>query len=173
MTWTDQRIADLRQLYADGLSSSQIANELGGGLTRNAIIGKVTRLGLTRLTHPSSANRPPHLRHRKPPPSTKRISPTKSTHHTRVAAWRMAPVVEQPPVPDVTDSAMPIGKRCTIFELTEETCRWPTGHPGEPDFFFCGAKRLEGRPYCSYHCRVAYQPSSAARPFIPMRNDRV
>lgn len=157
--WTDQRCDDLRRLYADGLSSSQIANELGDGLTRNSVIGKVNRLGLTRDSHPSSANRPAHPRHRKPAkPRGVKLPPTASTRHTRVAAWRMALMPEQPVMDVVDDSAIPLEQRCTLEQLTNSTCRWPVGDPATPDFFFCGhpsADNAIGIPYCAAHGKRA------------------
>ena len=51
-----------------------------------------------------------------------------------------------------------IGERCTIFDLTESTCRWPVGDPGKGDFFYCGSRSKTGLPYCAYHSRIAYQP---------------
>lgn len=166
-SWSDERIASLKVLYADGLSSSQIAVELGGGLTRNAIIGKVGRLGLTRTNHPSSANTAAQPRH-KPPPSVKRVK------RTRVAAWRMAPVVEQPAAPDVTDDQIPASQRKTLLELENHHCRWPLGDG--PAEFFCGHPSADlaiGIPYCRIHGARATSGSPPARPFIPMRNDRV
>lgn len=158
--WTDERIAQLKALYADGLSSSQIAAELGGGLTRNSIIGKVNRLGLTRDNHPSSAHWRDGRTRRKPIPASKpRIAPTKSTHHTRVAAWRMAPV-EEPAAP-IDDNAIPIAQRKTLLELENHHCRWPLGDG--PAEFFCAHPSADlniGIPYCRIHGARAYQPNT-------------
>jgi len=60
----------------------------------------------------------------------------------------------------VDDIAPPVGRRCSLLELDDATCRWPVGDPGTPEFYFCGGKPLAGRPYCAYHAALAYQPSS-------------
>lgn len=146
MTWTPERIDILRQHYADGLSSSQIANEIGG-ITRNAVIGKVNRLGLTRDGHPSSANTGGKRRHRPVP--------------RRHAPFRLKP--EAPPapepMPDIADENIPLEQRRTLDQLTNTTCRWPVGTPGRPDFFYCGHESADlsaGRPYCAMHHARAF-----------------
>ena len=63
----------------------------------------------------------------------------------------------------VVDNVIPIGQRRTILELTEETCRWPIGDPGNSDFFFCGGLAVASLPYCAYHSRIAYQPANPRR----------
>ena len=65
--------------------------------------------------------------------------------------------------PELLDNVIPIGQRRTLLELTEETCRWPIGDPGSPEFFFCGGQALTSLPYCTYHSRVAYQPANLRR----------
>jgi GcrA cell cycle regulator len=65
--------------------------------------------------------------------------------------------------PELLDNVIPIGQRRTLLELTEDTCRWPIGDPGQPDFFFCGGPAVTGLPYCAYHSRVAYQPPNLRR----------
>ena len=67
------------------------------------------------------------------------------------------------PEPEFIDNVIPLGQRRTLLELTEETCRWPIGDPGQPDFFFCGGQTITGLPYCAYHSRVAYQPPNMRR----------
>jgi GcrA cell cycle regulator len=65
--------------------------------------------------------------------------------------------------PELIDNIIPMQQRRTILELTENTCRWPVGDPGSPDFFFCGGNTVNSLPYCSHHSRVAYQPVSDRR----------
>jgi len=65
--------------------------------------------------------------------------------------------------PELVDNVVPMGQRRTLLELTEETCRWPIGDPGQADFFFCGGQSLTGLPYCAHHSRVAYQPANSRR----------
>src|SRR5690606_13892635 len=137
---------------------SQIAGELGG-ITRNAVMGKVHRLGLSGRAKAPSAGTP---RPRKPRPAAQftRTSPRPATRgNTALATHALAfaePVAE--PEPELIDNIGPIGQRCTILLLTEATCHWPVGDPGSPDFYFCGGKSTTWQPYCAYHCRIAYQP---------------
>jgi GcrA cell cycle regulator len=158
MTWTDERVETLKKLWTDGLSASQIAAELGG-ITRNAVIGKVHRLGLSgRAKSPSSAAPRPR-------------KPRTHSHMLRVSrpairgntALAQAYDLEVEQEPELVDNIIPIGQRRTLLELTTDTCRWPIGDPGTAEFFFCGGHSLTGLPYCAYHSRVAYQPPNARR----------
>jgi GcrA cell cycle regulator len=158
MTWTDERVEHLKKLWADGLSASQIAAELGG-ITRNAVIGKVHRLGLSgRAKSPSSAA--PRPRKARSHSHMLRVSRPAIRGNTALAhAYDLELEVE----PELIDNIIPLGQRRTILELTEETCRWPIGDPGSADFFFCGGQTISGLPYCTYHSRVAYQPAGERR----------
>jgi GcrA cell cycle regulator len=164
MTWTDERVEQLKKLWADGLSASQIAAQLGN-ITRNAVIGKVHRLGLSgRAKSPSSAAPRP----RKPRSASHmlRISrPSMRGNNALAHAYDME--LEPEPVP--YDNVIPIGQRRTLLELNEETCRWPIGDPGSAEFFFCGGNTITSLPYCAYHSRVAYQPAAARRHRPPTR----
>lgn len=164
MTWTDERVESLKKLWADGLSASQIAAQLGN-ITRNAVIGKVHRLGLSgRAKSPSSAAPRP----RKPRSASHmmRISRPSMRGNTALAhAYDME--LEPEPVP--YDNVIPIGQRRTLLELNEDTCRWPIGDPGSAEFFFCGGNSIASLPYCAYHSRVAYQPAAARRHRPPVR----
>ena len=158
MTWTDERVETLKKLWADGLSASQIAGELGG-ITRNAVIGKVHRLGLSgRAKSPSSAA--PRQRKARTHPHMMRVSRPAMRGNTALAhSYEMEVEAE----PELNDNVIPMGQRRTLLELTELTCRWPIGDPGTPEFFFCGGQAATGVPYCSYHSRVAYQPANMRR----------
>jgi GcrA cell cycle regulator len=158
MSWTDERVELLKKLWSDGLSASQIAGELGG-ITRNAVIGKVHRLGLSGRAKSPSSTAP---RQRKPRSHTHmlRVSRPSMRGNTALAHAFEYEVAEEP---ELLDNVIPIGQRRTILELTEDTCRWPIGDPGSADFFFCGGPSLTGLPYCSYHSRVAYQPANVRR----------
>jgi Uncharacterized protein conserved in bacteria len=154
MSWTDERVELLKKLWSDGLSASQIAGELGG-ITRNAVIGKVHRLGLSgRAKSPSSTS---------PRPRKARSG----GHMLRVARPQMrgntalAYDYEAEPEPELIE--IPMEQRRHLLELSEKTCRWPIGDPGSPEFFFCGGDTVNELPYCSYHSRVAYQPASDRR----------
>ncbi|MCC6889492.1 MAG: GcrA family cell cycle regulator [Hyphomicrobiales bacterium] len=158
MSWTDERVEMLKKLWSDGLSASQIAAELGG-ITRNAVIGKVHRLGLSgRAKSPAStAPRP-----RKPRSHVHMLRVPRPSVRGNTALLHVLDddVLDEP---ELLDNVIPIGQRRTILELTEQTCRWPIGDPGNPDFFFCGGPSLSGLPYCAYHSRVAYQPANPRR----------
>jgi len=158
VSWTDERVELLKKLWSDGLSASQIAAELGG-ITRNAVIGKVHRLGLSGRAKSSSAGAPRPRKART------------SSHMLRIGrgairgntALAQAYEVEVEAEPELIDNIIPIGQRRTILELNEQTCRWPVGDPGSGDFFFCGGNTVSGLPYCAYHSRVAYQPVTDRR----------
>ncbi len=153
MSWTDERVELLKKLWADGLSASQIAAELGG-ITRNAVIGKVHRLGLSgRAKSPSSsAPRPRKARSSQ----MLRVSRPMSRGNTALAYDYAAE-----PEPELIE--IPVEQRKTLLQLNEQTCRWPVGDPGSTDFFFCGGESKEDSPYCTFHSRVAYQPASERR----------
>lgn len=155
MNWTDERVELLKKLWADGLSASQIAAELGG-VTRNAVIGKVHRLGLSGRAKAIASSTP---RQRKPRPTPSAGSRPVVVGNTALATV-MRPMVEPEPVelPDPVANVIPMAERCTILDLTEFTCRWPVGEPGKSDFFYCGSRTKTGLPYCAYHARIAYQP---------------
>jgi GcrA cell cycle regulator len=150
MEWSSERIEQLRALWHDGLSASQIATHLGG-ITRNAVIGKAHRLGLT--GRPSPINNRSVGVSRPRPPRRPRVE-----HVPVPRAVATAPVVHQhrhvePPPVELED--MP---GATILTLTDRICKWPIGDPRHPDFHFCGRASAEGLPYCGEHARRAYQP---------------
>ena len=152
MSWTDERVEQLKKLWSDGLSASQIAAELGG-ITRNAVIGKVHRLGLSGRAKSPSSSAP---RPRKPRATHMlRVSRPVARGNTALAyAYDYEAEADQAPVENV----IPMGQRRTLLELNEQTCRWPIGDPATQDFYFCGGLSLTALPYCAYHSRVAYQP---------------
>jgi len=155
MGWTDERVESLKKLWQDGLSASQIAKQLGG-VTRNAVIGKVHRLGLSGRAKAIAAPAP---RPRKPRPAVS-VASRPLVHGNVALAPVSRPAVEPEPedLPDPISNVVPMAERCTILDLTEFTCRWPVGEPGKPDFFYCGSRTKTGLPYCAYHARIAYQP---------------
>ena len=157
LTWSDERVEQLKKLWESGLSASQIAAELGN-VTRNAVIGKVHRLGLSgRAKAPSTAApRPRKAR----PAQMVRVSRPMSRGNTALA---LAYEMDHEPEPELIENIIPLGQRRTLLELNEDTCRWPIGDPATSDFFFCGGKPLGGLPYCNYHSRAAYQPANERR----------
>jgi GcrA cell cycle regulator len=158
MSWTDERVELLKKLWSDGLSASRIAAELGG-ITRNAVIGKVHRLGLSGRAKSASSSAP-RQRKARSPSQMLRIGRGGIRGNTALAH---AYDIEVEAEPEVIDNVIPIGQRRTILELTESTCRWPIGDPGSGDFFFCGGNAVNGLPYCAYHARIAYQPAADRR----------
>lgn len=153
MSWTDDRVEQLKKLWMDGLSASQIAQELGG-ITRNAVIGKVHRLGMSgRAKSPShvSANRQKRVQRQsfaKPARPAQQRLPVEG--RPRPAETAFSPRVEEALV-------APVPLKLELTQLTERTCKWPLGDPALPDFHFCGHGSAETGPYCAYHARIAYQ----------------
>lgn len=158
MNWTDDRVEQLKKLWESGLSASQIAAELGN-ITRNAVIGKVHRLGLSGRAK-STSSAAPRQRKVRAPQHMMRISRPMARGNTALAH---AFDVEAEPDPIAFDNVVPMNQRRTLLELTEDTCHWPVGDPGSTEFFFCGGKALGGLPYCAHHSRVAYQPAGDRR----------
>ena len=159
MSWTDERVEQLKQMWMDGLSASQIAARLGG-VTRNAVIGKVHRLGL------SGRGAPTRVTRRRPAsPRTARASTASATTATprREAAKKPAPVPA--PEPEEAELLSDPATQANLLELNEQTCKWPIGYPGDENFHFCGRRSAPGLPYCAAHAKMAYQP-------LPSRRER-
>ncbi|WP_312218694.1 GcrA family cell cycle regulator [Sphingobium yanoikuyae] len=223
MSWTDERIDQLKAMWEKGLTASQIADELGG-VSRNAVIGKAHRLGLQSRPSPVKANEAP----KKAAPARKPAAPAPEAEAPRAAAPVAAPPPPPPPRPapvaapaapaapaavaapsDAPAAPQPrivsvgpggflrqgpgdqqapippapprrlvpakpsaeIAGKTSLLDLTERICKWPMGHPGEPDFHFCGEAVNPGFPYCVEHCGRAYQaqlPRGTRRPPPPL-----
>jgi GcrA cell cycle regulator len=164
MSWTDERIEQLKKLWGDGLSASQIASELGN-VTRNAVIGKVHRLGLAGRAK-STAIQPQRQRKAAPPPRVAPATPVRVLSPTlvrgAVALKQEAILVaeaETMPALRMEDVVVAMSRRVSIMELKEGVCRFPLGDPMQPDFVYCGADCHVGTPYCGFHSRIAYQPN--------------
>ncbi|MBE7199038.1 MAG: GcrA cell cycle regulator [Parafilimonas terrae] len=160
LSWTDERVALLRRLWEDGQSASKIAAQLGG-VTRNAVIGKVHRLGLAgRIKAGEDAT----VVAAKPVEVEKPVPVAATPEPAPVAQHRPAPEFPPAPAPvrsSATDPvAIPVSQRVTIMDLRESMCRWPLGDPTTPDFRFCGARSITGLPYCTHHAEIAYQPAT-------------
>lgn len=148
--WTDDRVATLRKLWAEGLSASQIAKQLGG-VTRNAVIGKVHRLGLAGRATPSRPAKRP-VRAARPRP----VGPT---------APRLRPATPNVPavvIPDLEPLRFEDGRAANVLTLNDRMCKYPIGDPATSDFAFCG-RNSECGPYCQDHARLAYQPSQSKK----------
>ena len=181
MSWTDERVEILKKMWGEGQSASQIAKELGG-VTRNAVIGKVHRLGLSnRATSNSSAKS-----EAKPKAEAKAAAPKKAPapkaaepaaeKQSNVTPLRRQiipagqPLPPQPSANEISPEALARvseiekkAKKLTLLELTERTCKWPVGDPATPDFWFCGLPTQTGKPYCEAHVGVAFQPMNSRR----------
>jgi GcrA cell cycle regulator len=146
LTWTIERIELLKSHFAAGLSCREIANEIG--VSRNAVIGKLSRLNLTREENPKPG-RDDGGRSR--PKSVPRLQ------------YRMLRKLFTEAQPAESNQTIVSEQHCSLLELSEERCRWPISSPGEKDFCFCGNRPLEGLPYCAGHSRLAYQSGSRPR----------
>jgi GcrA cell cycle regulator len=146
-TWTTERVERLQIHFEAGLSCREIAASIG--VSRNAVIGKLSRMNLTR-GRPGAEPRPKK-------PAKQRSA--RSVPRLQYQMLRTLYDEEQP------EDGAPVvsAQRCSLFELSKERCRWPISTPGAADFCFCGNPPLDGMPYCSGHTRLAYRPSSRQR----------
>src|SRR4051812_4806217 len=202
MSWTDERIERLTTLWTQGMTASQIADELGG-VSRNAVIGKAHRLGLQSRPSPVKPNEEgpeerdsaaapqpraepeakpaaaaapaaetpagaaaPALPAPPPPPQPQIRSIGPGGFIRQTPGEQQSPIPPAPPRRLVPAKPSPeIADKTSLLDLNEKICKWPIGHPGEPDFHFCGSPANPGFPYCVEHCGVAYQAQ-------PPRRDR-
>jgi len=164
LTWTKERVELLTKLWIEGLSASQIAAKLGEDVSRNAVISKAHRLGLTH----GEAKRVRTPRSRKPrspdPAPTDQASshdePTPVSMPPTPVAANEPPAALPAPLPIRGEAVAPRSEGVTIMELREGVCRWPLGDPSTPEFRFCGARANTGLPYCTHHAQIAYQPAT-------------
>ncbi len=149
--WSEDRVNCLKALWADGLSASQVAQQLGG-VTRNAVIGKVHRLGLAGRAAGGTVSRPP--RAPRPRHSARAPRPTAP----RLVSGPCAAVTVAPCVEAIPDGP---GLISSVTSLHGHVCKWPIGDPLTTDFSFCG-QATEGGPYCGRHHRAAHKPHKLA-----------
>lgn len=163
MSWTDERVELLKKLWTEGLSASQIAGRLGS-VTRNAVIGKVHRLGLSgrATTSRMKTHRPRTRMANAKRPVKPRFAQTGNPAVR--ALYMLEPEAYGPPPEELV---IPLAERKSIQTLTECSCRWPIGDPQHADFHFCGRNKVPLLPYCEVHARRAFQPAA------PRRRDRV
>ncbi|HEX8387409.1 MAG TPA: GcrA family cell cycle regulator [Sphingomonas sp.] len=214
MSWTEERIATLKQMWEAGQTASQIAEALGG-VSRNAVIGKAHRLELQARPSPVKSSEPvaeevapvveepapfaeePLVEAAEPEPEPEleqeaEVEPVAADAPPAVAPApqpvlrsvgpggfvRQTPGEQQPPIPPAPPRRLvpakpspEIAGKTTLLDLNDRVCKWPLGHPGEPDFHFCGDKVNPGFPYCVAHCGHAYQaqmPRRDRRPPPPL-----
>ncbi|MGV6812726.1 MAG: GcrA family cell cycle regulator [Brevirhabdus sp.] len=187
MSWTEERVEILKTMWGEGKSASQIAKELGG-VTRNAVIGKVHRLGLSNRAGAGAKTAPKEKPAAKEPtkaraakPAAKKAEPAgaqpAAAETPRPATPARKPIVPagqplppQPSANEISPEALAKvsevekkAKKLGLMELTERTCKWPVGDPATEDFWFCGLPVQQGKPYCEAHVGVAFQPMSSRR----------
>ena len=212
MSWTDERIERLKNMWAKGATASQIADELGG-VSRNAVIGKAHRLGLEQRPSPvkpgeekeakkpaaaptAAAPKPAAAKAEAPsaapaapapaaqasqsPAPRRQLSPQELQYRSIGPGGfvRQGPGDQQAPIPPAPPRRLvpakpspEVADKTSLLELNDRICKWPMGHPGEPDFHFCGEPSNPGFPYCVNHCGVAYQaqlPRRDRRPPPPL-----
>jgi GcrA cell cycle regulator len=143
--WADEaNVEALKAYWAEGLSCSQISRAFGWAVTRNAIIGKVSRLGL---------------------PGRATSLTIRGHHQKQRSASRPKPfIVKEPQLSVVEEEPVTLqdGSHVTIMTVTDQMCRWPIGDPAATNFHFCGRAPRPGAPYCEAHARKAYQPALTA-----------
>lgn len=167
MSWTDERIATLKKMWKEGKSAAEIAKTLGKGVTRNAVIGKAHRMGLS--GRPSPIKKPTPVKKepaaKKAPPHKEAPAPKKSAPAPAPAREKANPALqkEAEELKKIEKEIVPLGGGVSLLELTERMCKWPIGDPREPDFTFCGRGIRAGTPYCPDHAAMAYQTSSRGR----------
>ena len=177
MAWTDERIKQLRQLWSEGQSASKIAEKLGG-VTRNAVIGKIHRLGLSNRSENSEKKiitkkrgRPAKVKNTDN--FQKQVDNNKNKDFSQINSDKfddlhvdgledhknMLPETTLANIAELEENA----KKLNLMELTERTCKWPIGDPATENFWFCGHPSEQGKPYCSTHVSIAFQPISLKR----------
>lgn len=157
MTWTDERVTALKRMYSEGLSASHIAAQLGG-VSSNAVIGKVHRLNLTGRARPASPQRSSIPR--RPSRGNRSNHGGLALKIARGTLGKKPTMVPRPFAPRaIEDMVEPNSMAVGLLDLKASMCRWPTNDPprGEP-FHFCGHKRFGTYSYCEYHARLAYIP---------------
>jgi GcrA cell cycle regulator len=190
MSWTDDRVELLSRLWLEGKSASMIATALGGGLTRNAVIGKVHRLGLAGRVKANGAQAVTPdgeeeqgdvgvdilvevAGQRRAIPRTGVAgaeSPTSAISSARIVQGNTALALAEAPAEVANklarapeDVVVPMSLRVTIVDLRETMCKWPLGDPSSSEFRYCGSPVTSGTPYCGHHGKIAYQPAQDRR----------
>ena len=152
MAWTINQVTTMTKLWQEGLSASQVARQLGG-TSRNAVIGKLHRLGI--------ADRPTPVRFRSPGRSAERRLPNGRAGGAVRRSGRS--LTFEPMVAELAPGA-------TMQTLTAASCRWPIGDPRDPDFGYCGRARSDGS-YCQGHAQMAFRRRGEPKPQIEQRVD--
>lgn len=176
MSWTDERIALLKKMWKEGKSAADIAKTLGKGVTRNAVIGKAHRMGLS--NRPSPIKKPEgsvlkeaskkEVVKKELPKKELKAAPKKAVAPVVVSGVKNNPLAREAVEPRrIEKEVIPPGGGVALIDLTERMCKWPIGDPREDDFTFCGRGIRAGTPYCTEHVGMAYQSSGRTRPPPP------
>ena len=147
MSWTEAKVEKLKELWSKGHTASQIAEALGD-TTRNAVIGKAHRLNLEA--------RAPSKKSSQSSTTDNRPSRRGSTPTSRKAKFQSI----------LLDKNFEPENPKSLEELTDQTCKWPIGHPNEEKFYFCGRKPEGEFPYCKLHVLYAFQPKGTKEEII-------
>ncbi len=160
MSWTDERVATLKKLWSQGKSASEIADVLGG-VTRNAVIGKAHRLGLSGRPSPIKKKKITKAAPKKKTIPAKE-KPKKTTTETEKSSSPSKKEIKLPIAPPtfIEEKIVHDGELISILDLTERVCRWPIGDPKEGEFGFCGADCDPAHPYCAPHMTMAFQATA-------------
>ena len=161
MIWSQEMLSDLQREISEGRSNRECASLLAAKynihFTPNMVSGKFTRMGLVRFRKPRQP-RPAKLRVRIRTPKV--VTPVEHQHVTRFIVsnhygqWRDGVYISATiPKPTIE---VPLERRRTFADVGLQECKFPYGHPGDADFYFCGGERVPSRPYCEDHCRIAY-----------------
>jgi GcrA cell cycle regulator len=150
LTWTTERLERLKRGFEAGLSCREIAADIG--VSRNAVIGKLSRLNLTRDQSGDAR-----------PPARKDTAEGKRRESRPRQQYRLLQALYAGPPPETRDEPIANAHCCSLMELDTARCRWPINAPGDADFCFCGNTPVAGLPYCPGHSRLAYQPGSRQR----------
>ena len=140
MSWTDEKVAKLKELWGSGNTASQIA-EIIGGISRNAVIGKAHRLNLSAKIKTRTATSNQNYENSLGERDIKNKKARKNKFKSLIIEKDFEP--ENPK---------------QLEELDENSCKWPIGHPDEKSFYFCGRSSLKDFSYCKLHLLYAYQP---------------
>ncbi len=151
MSWTDERIEHLKNLWQEGLTASQIASRLGG-VTRNAVIGKIYRLGLSGRGKSNSVKKAVK---KKTMPSVTKENTVSKTSEEEVPQHAAPPKTKE--VPKVKQAKQVRDTPVTVLDLSAHMCKWPLGDPTHEGFRFCGKRSSPESPYCTHHSQIAYQ----------------
>tara|TARA_B100001057_G_scaffold263759_1_gene263915 strand:+ start:216 stop:704 length:489 start_codon:yes stop_codon:yes gene_type:complete len=139
MSWTEEKVAKLKDLWGKGSTASQIA-EILGGVSRNAVIGKAHRLNLSGKIITKKVSK-----HQK-------INSQKNSNFKKISRGKFKSII-------IEKDFEPENPK-QLEELDENSCKWPIGHPNEENFYFCGRTSLKDFSYCKLHLLYAFQPKN-------------